>query len=108
MQNLSSPASVAEQTLVQRNLVKTNAKLPHWSALCYSVPMVWKGLWILMSVRDVNATILARIIPVLTKHNALLTFIAIHKQARQNTEEYADQVSCHSLTSVVGFTCFLL
>jgi len=86
--------------------VKTNAKLPLWNALCYSVLMVWNGLWILICVRDVSAMILARITPVLIKHNVLLTFIKIHRQERQNTEEYADQVSCQNLTSGVGLTSF--
>jgi len=68
--------------------------------------MVWNGLWILMCVRDVSAMILARITPVLIKHNVLLTFITIHRQARQNTEEYADQQtkleSAPSLQLVMG------
>jgi hypothetical protein len=49
-----------------------------------------------MIVRDVNAMILARNTPVLMKHNVLLTFIVIHKQARQSSEESVDQVSYHS------------
>jgi hypothetical protein len=42
--------------------------------------MVWNDLWILTTVRDVDATILARITPVLMKRDVLLTYIAIHKQ----------------------------
>jgi hypothetical protein len=55
--------------------------------------MVWNDLWILMTVRYVDAMILARITPVLIKHDVLLTCIAIHRQGRQSSEESADQVS---------------
>jgi hypothetical protein len=73
--------------------VKTNAKVLYWNANCYIVLMVWNDLSILMTVRDVNAMILARITPVLMKHDVLLTCTAIHRQARQSSEESADQVS---------------
>jgi hypothetical protein len=73
--------------------MKTNAKVLYWNARCYIVLMAWNDLWILMTVRYVDAMILARITPVLMKHDVLLTCIAIHKRGRQSSEESADQVS---------------
>jgi hypothetical protein len=71
----------------------TNAKVLYWNAKYYNVLMAWNDLWILMTVKHVDAMILARITPVLMKHDVLLTCITIHKQARQSSEESADQVS---------------
>jgi len=61
---------------------------------------------ILMTVRDASAMIHVRVTPVLMERNVLLTFIAIHRQARQSSEEFVDQVSYHNLTSIVSYICW--